>query len=91
MNFYRLEDDLKYPGRWHLNEPRLPDGTEVDPECFTNGSDYVGSRTLTITMYRRGTPLDFTFGPREMPVVSGRLAIMLRKRVLPVQFIPIHI
>lgn len=76
MNYFRLLDDPS-AGRWHLGGPIAEDGNEVDPRLFTRGKSAGVEGPLEFVVKRSGVPVDFTFGPFDVPVVSSRVAIAL--------------
>jgi hypothetical protein len=78
MRYFRLTDDVYVPGRWHLDNPRDPQGREVDdPWLFTEGRPIPDPGRLRVPMVHPGKPLDFTLAGLAIPLVHGRVADLL--------------
>src|SRR5215510_2571737 len=71
MKYFRLLDDVTAPGRWHLGEVTMSDGTE--PE-FIEGTrfDLVGSLAVPVT--HPGQVLDFSLTSFAVPIATRTLA-----------------
>ena len=68
--FYRLQDDVHVPGRWHLGDIRLHDGEEV----FLNLGQRVELATPPfVAVSVRGRALEFSFTSFAVPVTSAGL------------------
>jgi len=88
--YFRCLDDIRFEGRWQLGEPISASG-DVDPSRFTTGQVYDGPRDLTLDR-EDGVPLDFTLAAFDVPVVSERIATILRELCpCDIQIIPIGI
>lgn len=73
MRYFRIEDSFAVRDRWHLSDPKEAGEIEVDSRLFTAGKKYFENRVLEIAVEKGATPLDFTFGPFDMPVVKSAL------------------
>jgi hypothetical protein len=92
VKYFSIEDSFDIRGRWYLDEPRAADGIEVDSRIFTKCSKYTGSGDLSVQAEKGSVPLDFTFGPFDMPIVKKYVGEMI-ERCAPgeVQRIPVRI
>ncbi|MCD5977721.1 imm11 family protein [Pseudomonas quasicaspiana] len=71
MNYYRLKDDVQYPGRWLL-------GDVLDVDNWVLVSQGGGAGPVQIELYRDGVELDFTFSEvYGVPVVSAKVKNIL--------------
>ncbi|MCP3104750.1 hypothetical protein LZ198_38380 [Myxococcus sp. K15C18031901] len=79
--YFDLSIDVYVPGRWYLGAPVHQDGREIDDLWrFSAGRPVEVPGRLRIPIYRAGVPLDFsTAGPGQAPVVSERVASLLRE------------
>mgnify|MGYP001553991262 CR=1 FL=1 len=89
MNFYRLFDDINYPGRWYLGDINVEDnwifsnGIPINENEFTN---------LSIEIDKKGTEMDFcTTDAFDIPIISRSFAECLYECMNEVQLIPILI
>lgn len=77
-HWYRMTDDIHFPGRWQLRNPVLVStGQEVDPWAFTKGEHYSGATGFR-SDHDPGVTLDFTLGGISVPFASSGLAGLLR-------------
>jgi hypothetical protein len=91
MKFFRVEDSFAIRNHWVLGEPML-NGEELDSRLFTECRKYSDDRVLDISIEEGAVPLDFTFGPFDMPIVKRSLAEMIENLApAEVQRIPIRI
>lgn len=68
MKYYRLTDDINFPGRWYLDEV-----VGVDNWALAEGKIPTGSRSeFTLQIYKPGRQMDFTLTEvYGIPVVSN--------------------
>ncbi len=80
--YYRLTDDVYFPNRWHLWEPRDGNGVELWGWEFM-GAKPVSMRTpVTVSVMKPGVALDFT-EVLAIPIVSPKLADLIAELVGP--------
>lgn len=79
MKYFRIEDSFDIRGRWYLDEPRRADGIGLDSRLFTECRKYTESGALSVPMDSGRVPLDFTFGPFDMPIVRGSVGEMIER------------
>jgi hypothetical protein len=73
--YFRLLDDVSYPGRWDLGIPQDARGNEVvDPWMFREGSPVQVTTPLVIPVEQPGLPLDFSLAGFSTPVLRGPVA-----------------
>ena len=72
-NYFQITDQTGFSDRWFLKSAADAKGEQLDPEVFTYGAELKVYPPLTISLRKRGKPLDFTFADFDMPVVSKRL------------------
>jgi hypothetical protein len=73
QRYYRVTDDVYFPGRWHLWEPRDGNGAELWGWEFM-GAKPVSVRTpITVSVMKPGVALDFT-EVLAIPIVTPKLA-----------------
>ncbi|NMO21444.1 hypothetical protein HPC49_42950 [Pyxidicoccus fallax] len=90
--YFDLSDDLSIRGRWQLHSPVDEHGQEVDPWQFTKGQAVQVDTRLRLPLQVNGTPLDFTLGGLDTPVVSTRVAALLTELAPDdVQLLPVDI
>jgi hypothetical protein len=65
-----LPDHIGAPDQWFLDDPRDPDGIEIDSREFMRGQPYQGRRPATVPVFQPGRELAFNFASIDMPVVS---------------------
>lgn len=88
-SFFELDDAVEIPGRWHLGDAALSDGTE--PNLF-DGHRFDTSRILAVDVQYAGRILDFSLTAFAIPVVSARLASAIGAIAgSDVQFVPTRI
>jgi hypothetical protein len=79
--YFQMADDVESPGRWFLGSPVDRHRNEVDPELLRVARPVKVATPLTISVRRRGYPLDWTFADFDMPVVKGPVEEVLREIV----------
>lgn len=73
--FFRLDDDVYFPGRWHLANPTDERGREVpEPWRFTDGTVVENPGRLRLPVKVQGRALDFTMAGLGVPVIHSRMA-----------------
>ena len=88
LAYFRLLD-MDFPRRWRLNLPRDSSGEECNPWPFLEGKPLPVMSDLVISIKRQGTPLDFTFGPFDVPFVTPEVAELIQETAgEDVQLIP---
>ena len=92
MRYFRIQDAFEIRNRWHLGDPQEPKEDDVDPRLFTEGKRYGKKQFLHIPVEKGVYPLDFTFGPFDMPVVKSALGEII-EHLAPteIQRIPVSI
>jgi hypothetical protein len=91
--FFKLNDDVYVPNRWHLDTPIDGQGRKVFDWDFKRGTPvHVPGGRLKIPVEIPGRPLDFTEAGLSIPVVHVKIASMLSE-LAPndVQLIPADI
>lgn len=89
--YYRIRDDLRYPGRWHLSTPETRI-RGIGPAKFTSCLPFRGRTAVTMLHARYGETLDFTLAAFDVPVVSAKCAEIIGAAAgSDVQFIPVGI
>lgn len=91
-HWYRMTDDVHFPGRWQLRNPVLVStGEEVDPWAFTKGEYYPGPAGLRAG-HDPGVALDYTLGGIAVPFASAGLADVLRRVAYDaIQLLQVHV
>lgn len=86
MKYYRIEDDLRIPGRWHLGE------AFIHGWHFTEGKRIVVENCISIPVNIAGAPLGFTFASLDMPVVRAEVGQALVARFPEcIQLVPVTV
>jgi hypothetical protein len=93
VRFFDLFDDVYAPGRWHLGSPIDATGKEVDDfGFFTQGHGVKDPGPLRIPCTEPGTPLDYSIGGLNVPIVHARVAeVFTRLAPHAVQLLPVEI
>jgi len=71
MRYYRLRDNVSFPGRWVLDDPVTDRG--CDPSDFTLGKVALVAEP-TVEVQEQGLALAFSMTLREVPIVTTVLA-----------------
>ena len=71
MRYFRLLDDVRVPGRWHLGELTMPGAVAPD---FLGGGDFPVGTSALVAISHAGKPLDFCFTSFGLPVAKKELA-----------------
>lgn len=77
MKYFRLTDDMTFPGRWFLNGIHAATGQSVDPRVFTSAAPVSDHKPVRVSVRVPGTPLDFTLGDFDVPVITAAVARIL--------------
>lgn len=92
QRFFKLNDDVYVPRRWHLATPLDSQGHKVHDWNFTRGTPVHVEGRLKIPITVAGRPLDFSEAGLGIPVVHIKAASMLAERAAgDVQLIPADI
>jgi hypothetical protein len=92
QRFFKLNDDVYVPRRWHLDTPIDSHGRSVRDWDFTRGAPVQLEGRLKIPIETAGRPLDFSEAGLGIPVVHVKVASMLAERAPgDVQLIPADI
>jgi len=92
QRFFKLNDDVYVPHRWHLDTPIDSQGRKVFDWDFKRGTPVQVKGRLRIPIEIAGKPLDFTEAGIRIPVVHVKVASMLSERAPDdVQLIPADI
>lgn len=75
--FFKLNDDVYVPRRWHLKTPIDSQGRKVFDWDFTKGASVRVDGRLTIPVEIEGRPLDFSEAGLGIPVIHVKVASML--------------
>ncbi|WP_240359746.1 imm11 family protein [Pyxidicoccus trucidator] len=91
--FFDLFDDVYFPGRWHLGSPIDAEDREADDfGYFTQGHAVKDPGPLRIHCTVPGTPLDYSLGGLNVPIVHARVAeVFARLAPHAVQLLPVEI
>jgi hypothetical protein len=87
--YFDLWDDMRIPGRWHLDGPVDERGGEVNPWQFKEGRLLELGVTPNFRLDPAGQPLDFTLAGLTIPLVHERVVPLFERLGLQneVQFI----
>jgi hypothetical protein len=92
QRFFKLNDDVYVPHRWHLDTPIDSQGRKVFDWDFKRGTPVHVEGRLKIPIETAGRPLDFSEAGIRIPVVHVKVASMLSERAPgDVQLIPADI
>jgi hypothetical protein len=92
QRFFKLNDDVYVPQRWHLDTPIDSQELRVHDWDFTRGTPVHVEGRLRIPIDISGRPLDFSEAGIGIPVVHVKVASMLAERAPDdVQLIPADI
>ncbi len=89
MDYYRLTDNIKCPGRWYLDEI-----SDVDNWIFSNGSlvDVAVDENLVVQINQLGVPMDFTTTDAyNVPIVSENFLSCIAMFLGEVQVLPVSV
>jgi hypothetical protein len=91
--YYRLRDDMKFPGRWALGAPVDAQGQEINPWQFEKGLVLDLDGTPRFPLLVRGVPLEFSAAAFGIPVVHARFVQLFEhlESRQDVQFIPARV
>lgn len=92
QRFFKLADDVEFPGRWQLDTPLDGQGHKVHDWDFKRGMSVHVEGRLKIPIEIPGKRLDYSGAGLRIPVVHVKVASMLSE-LAPgdVQFIPADI
>jgi hypothetical protein len=76
-NFYDMKDEIGFPGRWHLADPDCAEG--CDASDFRTGRPVSLRTRPDAQVHTPGVMLDFTLTDLAVPIVSSRLARVIRE------------
>jgi hypothetical protein len=79
VKYFDLFDDMSIPGRWALRSPVDERGQRIDPWQFDEGRPLSMKGPLTLPLARPGRALDFTSTGHAVPIVSEKVADLLRR------------
>lgn len=89
MDYYRIFDDIRFPGRWYLGDINvrgpwnLRMGKSLDPEQY---------KDLEVEIDQQGRSMDLTLTDgRLVPIVSERFVQCLREFMDDVQLFPVKV
>lgn len=93
MRYFKLFDDAYVPGRWHLDDPIVPPGVELDLWRFERGLPVDVEGRTRVPMDVPGRPLDFSVTPvGGAPVVHARIAsLFVELASKDVQLVPAEV
>jgi hypothetical protein len=80
QRFFKLNDDVYVPRRWHLGTPIDSQGHKVHDWDFKRGTPVHLEGRLKIPIKVAGRPLDFSEAGVRIPVVHLKVASMLSER-----------
>lgn len=92
--YYRLQDDVNFPNRWHLGELIDGNGNEIEQDLFIypKGRKINLYKPLSLKIDERGSCLDFTFTSYDMPLVKKQIGSILESfEKNGIQRIPVNI
>jgi uncharacterized protein DUF1629 len=76
--FFRLQDDKTADQRWYLSGPAGPNGEWLD-DALMRGQEHTGPHPLQVRLTRPGPALELTLTTETIPIVSRRVADLLRQ------------
>jgi hypothetical protein len=80
QRFFKLNDDVYVPHRWHLDTPIDSQGRKVFDWDFKRGTPVHIEGRLRIPIETAGRPLDFSEAGIRIPVVHVKVASILAER-----------
>lgn len=91
--YFELECDMRIKGRWHLSAPVGAGGEGLDPWQFEEGRYLELDAEPGFRLSRPGFALDFTWTGFTIPLVSGRVGLILTQLGVheEVQLIPARV
>lgn len=90
--YFRLYDDVYFPGRWHLRMPLGSDDELFNVWRFKEGRLLEIHESIRLTMKPPGVPIDFSHA-LGVPIVHRRVISVFERLGLEkaVQFIPVEV
>jgi hypothetical protein len=79
MRYFRVLTDPESSDRWFLDEPVAANGTPIDAREFTASKAYSGPDPQFVPIQRAGKQEQFNLAAFDMPVVSEKLAVELKR------------
>lgn len=92
MRYYRVHDDMYFPGRWHLKMPVDGQGESINPWLFKEGKVVGLEGPIRIAVKQAGVALEFTQS-LGVPVVHRRVVSLFERLGIQdeVQLIPVDV
>jgi hypothetical protein len=82
QRFFRLQDNVYFPSRWHLWQPFDAKNKELGGWEFTMARPFDKlDQPVTLSVQVPGTPLDYTQADHGMPIVTSALADVISELV----------
>ncbi len=80
--YYRIvADDLNYPDRWLIDEPRTSSGDLIDSWHFTTGNRYAGEPPISMAIAEQGKPVRIHLAALDLPIVERGIGIAIGDRM----------
>ena len=93
MKYFRLNDNMRFQGRWALRSPVNEYGQEIDPWQFMEGRLLAVQGVPRFPLARSGCALDFTTTGLGVTVTTGKFVSLFKRLGLgeQVQFFPAQV
>jgi len=93
QRYYKLFDNMRIPGRWHLRMPVDEQGEWIDTWQFNEGRVLNLEGPIRFPVKPTGTVLEFTLCSMGIPVVHRRVVALFERLGMQkeVQFIPAQV
>lgn len=89
MDYYRIVDDIRYPGRWYLGDINVPDPWNLRMGKVLDREQY---KDLQVEFDQEGRSMDLTLTDgRLVPVVSEHFVQCLGEFMDEVQLFPVKV
>ncbi len=90
--YFRLLDDMEFPGRWSLDGPFDEQVSEIDNWQFSEGRRVELACVPRFTLYQAGRAVDFSHAGVGMHIIHHRVAEVLeRLGIEDVQLLPARV
>jgi hypothetical protein len=92
MRYYRIHDDMYFPGRWHLKMPVDSQGEWIDTWQFKEGKVVDVEGPIRVPVKQAGVVIEFSHS-LGIPIVHRRVISLFERLGIEkeVQFIPVEV